>query len=160
MSAISIPQGLADRSVRLGGIVPVEEPTGGLAMSTAATPQPWAQPVLETINYLLGLKPGWDSYGAPRIKPEVGRAAFDLLRDIMRANTPVPSIVPMGDGGVQIEWHVKGIDLEIEVRSMTQATACFEDLSTKESWEKDLAGGLDVRPLTKPMRLLSASNVR
>jgi hypothetical protein len=118
------------------------------------------QPVLDAFNVLLGLKPGWDSYRAPRVKPEAGQAAFDLLRDIMRARTPVPSIVPMADGGVQIEWHAKGVDLEIEVRSATQATAYFEHRDSQDSWEKDLAGGLDVRPLNRPIRLLSASSVR
>jgi len=160
MSAISIPSGLADRHVHLRRDATAEEATGGVAMSATAIPDPWMRPVLEAFNTLLGLKPGWDSYRAPKVKPEVGRAAFDLLRDIMRAKTPVPSIVPTADGGVQIEWHTKGIDLEIEVRSATQATAYFEHRATDESWETDLAGGLDVRPLTKPIRLLSTSSVR
>jgi hypothetical protein len=160
MSAISIPLGLADRSVHPRRAFATEEPTGGVAMSTVAAPEPWMQPVLDAFNVLLGLKPGWDSYGAPRVKPEAGQAAFDLLRDIMRARTPVPSIVPTADGGVQIEWHIKGVDLQIEVRSPTQITACFEHHASQDNWEKDLAGGLDVRPLNGPIRLLSGRSAR
>ena len=48
------------------------------------------------------LKAGWDSYGAPAIAPEAVAAAqgFD--------------VVPTSAGGVQLEWHRHGCDLEIE----------------------------------------------
>jgi len=31
----------------------------------------------------------------------------------MEAASPAPSVVPLGDGGLQLEWHRKQQDLEI-----------------------------------------------
>lgn len=160
MSAISIQLGLADRLVHPRRNAASEEPNCGVAMSATAPPEQWMQTVLDAFNALLGLKPGWNSYGAATIRPEAGETAFELLCDIMRARTPVPSIVPTANGGVQIEWHAKGVDLEIEVRSATQVSAYFEHSPSGDCWEKDLAGGLDLRPLNKPMRLLSAVSAK
>ena len=56
----------------------------------------------------------------------------------MRKDLPSPSIVPTSRGGVQIEWHVKGIDLEIEVVTPHRFQASFEDAVTEEGWEKEI----------------------
>ncbi len=32
----------------------------------------------------------------------------------MREDSPLPGVVPLSDGGLQIEWHGKGRHLEIE----------------------------------------------
>lgn len=52
----------------------------------------------------------WDSYDAKRISLKVVLKATDLMRML---DMPEPSIVPCSDGGVQLEWHRDGFDIEI-----------------------------------------------
>ena len=52
---------------------------------------------------LLALKPNWDSYGAPRIS----RDAISTIEHF--------AAVPCSDGGIQLEIHRDGFDIEIVV---------------------------------------------
>jgi hypothetical protein len=62
---------------------------------------------------LLTLPPNWDSYGAGTIDPSVVQAAMDRMNAVLRPNSPAPRVVPLSSGGLQLEWHRQGIDLEI-----------------------------------------------
>lgn len=61
---------------------------------------------------LRDLKPGWDSYSAKAIDSRCIEKAFELWRGLGGVNW---SVVPCSDGGVQIEQHKDGIDIEIRV---------------------------------------------
>jgi len=52
---------------------------------------------------LLALKPNWDSYGAPR----TSREAISTIEHF--------ATVPCSDGGIQLEIHRDGFDIEIVV---------------------------------------------
>jgi len=63
---------------------------------------------------ICALPPGWDSYKARTID---ARAVERALRfcEWLKDNAPVPILVPLNDGGVQLEWHTAdGQDVEIE----------------------------------------------
>jgi hypothetical protein len=75
---------------------------------TAPPPSDAAQLAAER---LLALKENWDSYGAPIISKIAVDAALQL-RNVL-ATTPL--FVPMSDGGVQLEWHSQGFDVELEI---------------------------------------------
>lgn len=55
------------------------------------------------LSGLRDLDPGWDSYEAKSISPQAIRTAESL------------EAVPISNGGIQIEMHAGGVDLEIEV---------------------------------------------
>ena len=38
-----------------------------------------------------------------------------ILIEVLDSQTPPPSVVPTWEGGLQVEWHRNGVDLEIEV---------------------------------------------
>jgi hypothetical protein len=62
------------------------------------------------------LQPDWDSYGAAEIDRDCIMISRDLLRVINAGGFPKGwSIVPMSSGGVQLESHVAGFDIEISV---------------------------------------------
>lgn len=67
------------------------------------------------VNSLLSLERDWDSYGAERISADSALNALWLLLQVMDTKTPMPSIVPVANGDVQIEWHTGGVDLEVDV---------------------------------------------
>lgn len=63
------------------------------------------------VEQLLTLRENWDSYGAPKISHEAVEGA-KLLWSLLATE---PSFVPMSDGGVQMEWHNRGFDVELEI---------------------------------------------
>src|SRR6266496_3882486 len=74
----------------------------------------WLTPTVEAMHRLLRLEEGWDSYGARRIEPKAVDSARNLLIRTAKPETPPPIVVPSPRGGVQLEWHMNGIDLEVE----------------------------------------------
>lgn len=79
------------------------------------TPEPpsWITPTTKALSGLLNLPRNWDSYGAERIQESVVMRALMLLTQILGISSPPPSVVPLADGGIQLEWHRKQQDLEI-----------------------------------------------
>lgn len=102
---------------------------------------PWAAPTAQEFSELLRLPQGWDSYGAHAIDPRHVEAAGKVLDLLMQDNTPIPSVVPTNRGGVQLEWHRSGIDIEVETLSPQRFLVSYEDatLSEEYEWEADLA---------------------
>ena len=64
-------------------------------------------PNLTNIYTLYELGAGWDSYGAMPIDQRA-------IEAVQRFVTVAGCAVPLSDGGVQLEWHVDGWDIEIE----------------------------------------------
>lgn len=94
---------------------------------------------------LLSMPPDWDSYGAYPIDRHKAAAALDLVWIAIESGAPVPAIVPTSDGGIQLEWHRRGVDLEIRVISGASFEVYFEDLSTGRICEGEI--GSDLAPL-------------
>jgi len=105
-------------------------------------PPPWCRDLLVRISDLGSLEEGWDSYGARPVDPQCAVAAVDFLLTMLDATTPTPSIVPTKRGGIQLEWHRAGADLEIEIESPARLHVFFEDQQTGEESEATLAGNL------------------
>jgi hypothetical protein len=81
---------------------------------------------------LLELPGGWNSYNAKPISKENVTFAVALLGRLMRESTPAPLVVPKVRGGVQLEWHTRGIDIEISVDSPERASFFAEDLRAEQ----------------------------
>lgn len=113
----------------------------------------WVEPTLQSLGRLLQLESNWDTYGAPRLQPDCVAAALELIFSALPDEAPVPSVVPTSRGGLQIEWHTRGVDLEVEFLSSTRVHGLFEDSRTGSSWEKDLS--FDLGPLVEAISTLS-----
>ena len=74
---------------------------------------PWFDPVMQGLVDLLTLPPDWDSYGARSVDPALVQLAVDFVNTFMKPSSPAPRVVPLSSGGLQLEWHRKGIDLEV-----------------------------------------------
>ncbi len=115
---------------------------GSLLVTGRGDPPPWLHAAVEALGTILDLPENWDSYGAACVDPEAVRHTVYLLSEIMRAETPLPSVVPTNTGGIQLEWHVNGVDLEIEIVSRYRVAAWFRDLRTEQEWEEDVVTDL------------------
>jgi hypothetical protein len=71
--------------------------------------------IFDALQTLAGLDSNWDSYGASPLSPRAVRRSVGLLAVIVPGSAPEPTVVPTRDGGVQFEWHRRGIDVEVTV---------------------------------------------
>lgn len=108
--------------------------------SLVSPPARWVKPTIERMVELLNLPANWDSYGAARIRPDAAKAMFDVLQDLLTANSLAPTIVPSPHGHLQAEWHVNGVDLELEVMNPTRVDVFFRD--GDDVWEEPLSDDL------------------
>ncbi|HEX7447535.1 MAG TPA: hypothetical protein VF306_08315 [Pirellulales bacterium] len=118
--------------------------------SEASTPE-WLSPAVERLSALLTLRSNWDSYGANPVDPQLALSALKLLGRVMCNDSPPPSIVPTSSGGLQLEWHARGIDIEVAIASPHDFHVSFEDAS--DAWEKRLSN--DLSPLAKAITQIS-----
>jgi hypothetical protein len=70
---------------------------------------------------------GWDSYNAPPLQHDTAGFALSVLNSIMRTATPLPQVGPSSVGGVQLEWHEKGVDLELHITAPYECDVWFRD---------------------------------
>lgn len=98
-------------------------------------PPKWFFPLLFQISELGNLSFNWNSYGALPVNPETALSALTLLLRVLTPSDPNPTVVPTSRGGVLIEWHDCGIDLEVELKSPTSIDVLFDDGSGEEEIE-------------------------
>jgi hypothetical protein len=126
-SADTLPSGY-DSGALSDFQVPESSPNAWTYSLSSRTAPRWLDKVLKEVNALRHLERNWDSYGAPRVNRQSLLEAASLLRELARAKTPAPSVVPTSDGSVQLEWHTRGIDLEVRWVSPTTVHVCLDDL--------------------------------
>jgi hypothetical protein len=123
-------------------VQPLARPEGFPNFRRAQTAPPerkWQMEVLQRLVRSRSLQPGWDSYNGRPMSREVGFFAQEVLIGVMRPRTPMPQIVPLSDGGVQIEWHERGIDLEFRISAPYECELWFEDHLTGRQLSTELS---------------------
>ncbi len=96
-------------------IVEVHPLSGMICVKGTGEMPGWLVPALSGLQALVALPHDWDSYGAPPIDFSYVTKAIQVLVEVMEHNTPAPSVVPTSRGGIQFEWHMLGLDVEIEI---------------------------------------------
>jgi hypothetical protein len=127
-----------------------------LSDTRIASAPSWLRDLLAEISALANLKENWDSYGARPIDPRCAEATTNLLLAILDSDTPRPSVVPTNRGGIQLEWHRAGADLEIEVESPERLNVFFEDGG--DGTETKLTLTDDLRPLARFLKRIEEVN--
>jgi hypothetical protein len=72
---------------------------------------------LEPIKKILGallLPENWDSYGGHTPKREAAETAIQIIASIAHQDPPRPRVIPLGTGGIQLEWKKGTRELEVE----------------------------------------------
>jgi hypothetical protein len=119
----------------------------------AGQPAEWVSEVLSRLRALAVLDDGWDGNNAPRISPTNVEIAMQLLAHVMLSDTPAPEIVPTVRGGLQLEWHVRNVDVELEILSPGRYLLSFEDRSSERELEVELSS--DLSPFAEAVRRVS-----
>ena len=100
----------------------------------------WLLPTLNSLCEILALPANWDSYGARPIELKAAASALECLDRVMRRDTIAPTAVPTVLGGIQLEWHTRGINLEIEVSPQGRCYVYCQEDNTE--WEGELTHNL------------------
>jgi hypothetical protein len=74
---------------------------------------PWFKSVVRDLASAVALPPAWDSYSAAPLQLDLAVDAVVFLSQFLPPDAPAPRVVPLSDGGVQLEWHRSGLDVEI-----------------------------------------------
>lgn len=72
----------------------------------------WVFPALAQLIALQRLPKNWDSYDGLPLKPQHSEVALRFLGLVMADGIELPDIVPLADGGVQLEWRPEGVDVD------------------------------------------------
>jgi hypothetical protein len=99
-------------------------------------PDDWIVPILKKVCELGSLPPNWNSYGGQPIRPEIAEAAVTLLLNLLTPADPLPSVVPTTRGGILLEWHEGGIDLEVDIQSPLRFHVALEDGDHEEEYDR------------------------
>jgi hypothetical protein len=73
----------------------------------------WFDPLMQGFVDLLTLPPNWDSYAAEAVDQKVVHGAMNTINGLLGPTSPAPRVVPLSNGGLQLEWHRQGVDLEV-----------------------------------------------
>ncbi|MGH9840416.1 MAG: hypothetical protein ACREEM_16680 [Blastocatellia bacterium] len=102
----------------------------------------WLDHVTAHINKLLDLQPGWDSYQARAVDVASVKTCLDILSRTMQPETPLPQVVPTSRGTIHLEWHLRGIDLEVEALPSGALKISYENVKTGEIIEDLTTSGI------------------
>ena len=100
----------------------------------------WVEPTVTALMRLRSLGENWDSYGGSPVKPSVTESALRVLSAVMTDNSPAPSVVPLHDGGIQLEWHRRKQDLEIVFPADQSPSFFYCNSATGEQQEGGMSG--------------------
>jgi len=100
---------------------------------------------------------GWNSYGAPPLRPDTKDFALSVLNSIMKPRTPLPHVAPSSVGGLHVEWHEKGVDLEVHIIAPYDCGVWFCDSQDPSAPSiSDKISTADLGVLTEPINLLTS----
>jgi hypothetical protein len=98
----------------------------------------WRAPVIGRLNEILALPPGWDGYRGRRVSFEIASFTLFMLQNLCAPDTPVPSVVPLSSGGLQVEWHTERAEIELTVYAPYNVQAWAADPALGDEIERHL----------------------
>lgn len=107
----------------------------------------WQRDVVSSLCKYLDLPLGWDSYGGEPLRLDTGMFTLQILNSLMGPAVPAPQTVPVGAGGIQVEWHQNNYDVELYIAAPYQCELCIHDYVTGET--KSLALSSDYTALNE-----------
>jgi hypothetical protein len=113
-------------------------------------PEPaWLYPALSRFQYLSRLDENWDTYGGSPLSDDAIYTALSIIARLLRDESAPPAIVPTSEGGVQLEWHRAGDELEIRVAPSGAISAFRCNEVAGEMAEIEQVSLTDLRPLVE-----------
>lgn len=100
-------------------------------------------PVIQRAIELTMLPRGWNSYDASPVSETALHRTLEFLLEYVTSGVDRPAVVPTARGGLQLEWHDNGVDVEVEMTPEGPVTFFAEDGTTGETDDVNLTGNED-----------------
>jgi hypothetical protein len=84
---------------------------------------------------LIGLRQDWDGRGSAAVRIDALMFAYSVLSQSMTPSTVPPSIIPLGNGGVQLVWTSGVADVEVEVTKPNHVGVYYVEHATGKERE-------------------------
>jgi len=97
-------------------LAPRPDTDASWSSTTPLAASPALDQSVRRIQALARLQENWDSYGALRIHASAVEGTLRLVAIADSYGLPPPHIVPVADGGLQLEWVDDDRSAEVEVR--------------------------------------------
>lgn len=122
--------------------------SGEIRVETGKPEPEWLYPVLDKLQQLSKLGDNWDSYHAQPVSDSAIFAALVVMAHVLKDGSTAPTIVPISEGGVQMEWYGNGEELEIRVGALGDISAFrFDERAGQE------VDGVTLADLSRLLRL-------
>ena len=106
-------------------------------------PKPrWFDSLAGGLVEVLTLPSNWDLNDGKSIDLDVVSAALALAPKMLGPESQPPWVVPMSGGGIQLEWHLGGAGLEIEIDTSHAITGYWYCKATEEEEEFEIGEDL------------------
>jgi len=86
-----------------------------ISPETTVSMPAWLDQVGKGIEKIWELGRNWDGRGSAAVRRDVLSFALQMLWQTMLPNTAAPSLIPLGNGGVQLIWSNELAELAVEV---------------------------------------------
>jgi len=108
------------------------EPAEGWESFTEQEIPEWVKLTVQRLQAVADLPSGWSGLMGRPIEVQLMPIAFQVVQELIPRDAAwVPQIIPTVEGGVQLEWHRDGFDLEIEISCTGEIYADYEDESAR-----------------------------
>jgi hypothetical protein len=103
---------------------------------TTSREAPWMKPTRDKIYELAGLREdNWDGRGSAAVRTDVLAFVWTILGQVMPYNGEAPGIIPLGHGGVQLEWRAPDRELELEIARPHEIEATLFNINNSAEYE-------------------------
>ena len=144
------PLSIVDDDARLGEtadqpfLAHQQDPSTGALPAEPLFAGSWLRTVLDQLERLTSLESDWDGYGAPVIQPSLIIHTLNFLEATALKSAPAPAIVATNRGSIQLEWHRRGHEIDVEIAPDGSFEACSEAPDEEpRDWEGDVRAGID-----------------
>lgn len=96
----------------IAGVIKLDVSEDRVVADRQITLPNWIIPACVQLFLLQKLPDNWDSYGGVALQARHRDAALRFLGLVMSDEIPMPDIVPLADGGVQLEWRPPGVEID------------------------------------------------
>lgn len=104
----------------------------------------WSRVLSARFDEITSLPLGWNGYRSKPVSFTNARFAADLIERIYADGVPAPEIVPGTDGTLQVEWHINGYDVELDILGANDVAAWRREISSGVEEEEYLTADFTV----------------
>ena len=99
--------------------------------------------VLAELQHLTELENDWDGYGAPSVQSSTVVHVMQFLCGVVSPGIPTPVVVVTGRGRIQLEWHLRDVELDVEIDRDGTYEATYLGSGSEAEWNGRISLGVE-----------------